>query len=458
MEHNELERMAVDSSKELLDPTDEPVFLLPAAPGDFLPPIGNWPTVGGIVMLLGFVGAVGLSAVLPYTVTVQASARIRPAGDLRIVQATAEGTVELIAIEENQRVEKGNVIVAIDDSQLLTTQRQLETGLERGREQLDRLNGQLETINRQIAAQTKASERDAAAYMAELELEQSDYRERQLVTQADVDAVDAEVALAREEYQRYQQLADSGGISQLQVLERESALNAALARLERAKASLNPSEAPVSRALERLEQIRSSNVAALAALNREREALLQKQLELEEQLLQEEDDLAQVEVDLQNTVVRAPVAGIIQQLNLRNIEQVVGRGDEIAKIAPIDTELVIEAFVASRDINLVEVGQTAQMRVSSCPYPDFGTLTGTVFAIAPDVSVSESGSGQQDNKLPTTSDGFYKVQINPSTLEMTLKGRNCLLQAGMEGRLDIETVRESILSFLLRKARLLSNI
>lgn len=445
-------------STTLQIPNKDPVLLPPATPEDFLPPIGKWPTVGGIVMLLGFIGAVGLSAVLPYTVTIRAAGKIRPEGELRVVQATAEGTIERIAVEGNQRVEKGDVIALIDDSQLLTQQRQLETSLERGRQQLSRLNGQLETITGQIIAQKESYERDAAAYRAELEMAQSNFRELQLVTQADVDAVEAEVALAREEYQRYQQLANSGGVSQLQVLEREASFNAASARLERAKASLNPNNASVIRASERLEQIRSSNVAALAALNRERGSLMQQQLELEEQLLQEEDDLGQVEINLQNTVVRAPVAGIVQQLNLRNIDQVVIRGDEIATIAPTNIDLLIEAYVASRDINMVEVGQTARMRVSSCPYTDFGTLEGTVFSISPDVSQLAEGSGQQDAKTQNFSNGFYKVQIKHTTVEMTSNSRRCLIQTGMNGILDIETVRESVLVFLLRKARLLSNI
>ncbi|MGK7912641.1 MAG: HlyD family efflux transporter periplasmic adaptor subunit [Synechococcus sp.] len=457
MERNEQEEHTYDVSYQLLDPTDEPALAPPAAVGDFLPPIGQWPTVGGLAMLIGFVGAVGLSAVLPYRVTVQATGRIRPAGDLRLVQATAEGTVEQIAVEENQRVERGDVMVTIDDSQLLTRQRQLETSLERGREQLERLSGELDTLDGQIEAQTEAAERDAAAYQAELELEQRDFRERQLVTQADMDAVEAEVELAREEYQRYQQLAQSGGVSQLQVLEREASYNAALARLERARAALNPSESSVNRASERLEQIRSSNLANLAALRREREALLKEQLELEELLLQEEDDLAQVEDDLQKTVVRAPIGGIIQQLNLRNIDQVVERGEEIATIAPANTELVIEAYVASRDINWLEIGQTGQMRVSSCPYPDFGTLQGTVSSIAPDVSILNAGEGPQDSSASTISDGFYKVQIQPTVLEMISQGRRCSIQPGMEGRLDIETDRESVMSFILRRARLLSN-
>ena len=457
MGHNELDKRTDDAAYELLDPTENPALAPPAAVGDFLPPIGQWPTLGGVAMLLGFVGIVGLAAVLPYRVTVQATARIRPAGDLRVVQATAEGNVEQIAVEANQRVERGDVIVAIDSSQLLTKQRQLETSLDRGREQLERLNGQLDSLDGQIAAQTEAAERDAAAYLAELNLEQRDFRERQLVTQADVDAVEAEVNLAREEYQRFQQLAASGGVSQLQVLEREASYQAALARLERARAALNPSESAVSRASARLEQIRSSNIAALAALRREREALLKEQLELEELLVQEEDDLAQVEVDLQNTVVRAPVAGIIQQLNLRNVNQVVTRGDEIARIAPADTELVIEAYVASRDINWLEIGQTGQMRVSSCPYPDFGTLQGTVSSVAPDVSPLDSGSGQQDSNVPAIADGFYKVQIQPTALELSSQGRRCSIQTGMEGRLDIETARESVMSFILRRARLLSN-
>jgi len=68
-------------------------YLPPIQDSDFLPPLGRWTTVGGIVML-AFVGiAIAVASVAKYKVTVKAEANIRPAGELRLVQAAAEGPV-----------------------------------------------------------------------------------------------------------------------------------------------------------------------------------------------------------------------------------------------------------------------------------------------------------------------------------------------------------------------------
>jgi hypothetical protein len=60
-------------------------------PEEFLPAIGRWMLVGGMFMIGSFGGAIALSAILKYKVTVQAPAAIRPVGEVRLVQSTIEG-------------------------------------------------------------------------------------------------------------------------------------------------------------------------------------------------------------------------------------------------------------------------------------------------------------------------------------------------------------------------------
>jgi hypothetical protein len=77
---------------------------------DFLPPISLWTQLGGL-FLAGAVGiAIALAAVTPYKVTVQAQANIRPAGELRLVEAETEGSVIDIRAKENQIVKKGDIL------------------------------------------------------------------------------------------------------------------------------------------------------------------------------------------------------------------------------------------------------------------------------------------------------------------------------------------------------------
>ncbi len=79
-------------------------FLPAIQENEFLPPISRWTSVGGLVML-AFVGiAATVASVAKYKVTVKAPASLRPAGELRIVQAATERAVMRVLAKENQVV------------------------------------------------------------------------------------------------------------------------------------------------------------------------------------------------------------------------------------------------------------------------------------------------------------------------------------------------------------------
>jgi multidrug efflux pump subunit AcrA (membrane-fusion protein) len=67
--------------------------------------------------------------VTKYKVTVKAPATIRPAGELRIVQAATAGTITHIAVKKNQVVKTGDVIATIDNSRLQTRKSQLQSNI-----------------------------------------------------------------------------------------------------------------------------------------------------------------------------------------------------------------------------------------------------------------------------------------------------------------------------------------
>jgi len=87
--------------------------------------------------MLAFVGiAIAVASVTKYKVTVKAEANIRPAGELRLVQAAAEGPVMRVWVKENQVVKKGDVIATIDDSRLQTKKSQLQSNIQQTQLQL----------------------------------------------------------------------------------------------------------------------------------------------------------------------------------------------------------------------------------------------------------------------------------------------------------------------------------
>lgn len=431
--------------------------LRPVQPNEFLPPVGRWATFGSIVMLALFGGTIALAAVLKYPTTVKAMATIRPTGELRVVQATTTGKVNQIDVKLHQLVERGQAIAYLDDTRLQTQKRQLQSSIQQTQRQLDQVNAQTQAVQDQIAAEVQAIQRVVAGSEGELRLRQRQYQEQQITTGAEVREAEAAVKLAREELTRYQTLANTGAVSQSQIGEKTAALEVALARLQRSQAILNPSMASVEIAAEKVAQERARGASTLATLNKEQEALIQQKVKLQNELTRDRQELQQVETDLTHTVIRAPATGILQQLNLRNRDQLVQPGDLIAQIAPDRVPLVVKAYVSPQDIGQVEVGQAVTMKVSGCPYPDYGTLEGTVTTISPDIAglPSPAANPLAQGQPQPLSNAHYEVTIQAQMQFLGSKNHLCHLQAGMEGSANIVTRKETVLRFLMRKVRLI---
>jgi HlyD family secretion protein len=485
------------------NPNSEDLHILEA--NEFLPHIGKWIHIGGGVMIGMFVVAISLSSVLYYNVTVKVPATIRPLGELRLVESAITGTVKKIAAKENQIVNKGEVIAYLDDSQFQSQKKQLQNTIQQSKLQLLQIDAQINEINTQIIVQTNLNERTILAARAELTGTKRNYQDQQIktgteMTQAKItinlaknqlerlqkekvliaslQEAEAALKLAISQRDRLQNIATSGAISQNLMEEKEQAVTSAQAKLEQAKSNaknlqeekeqavklaqinlqkakigINPSNANVTVALERINQEKARGDGNLAALKKERELLIQQRLELQKQQIRTGQELQQLENELNKSVIRSPTKGTLMQLKLRNSGQVVQLSEALAQIAPVDAPLIIKAHVSAKDIDKIKIGQAVQMQVSSCPYPDYGTLKGTVKTIAPDVIATT----QNNYIISTPQLATYEINIDPQNLFLGKGDRLCYLKSGMEGRADIISQQETVMQFILRKSKLITN-
>jgi multidrug efflux pump subunit AcrA (membrane-fusion protein) len=486
-------------------------------PEEFLPTIGRWMMVGGMVMVGSFGSAIALSAILKYKVTVQAPAAIRPAGELRLVQSTIEGSVLSISVRENQTVRKGDPIATVKDlrleSKLQTKRRQLAGDIQKAKQQLSAIDLQLLAFTHQDTAEIEQSNRTIAGIRVELSRAEREYHDKQLTTQAEVAEAQANWKTAQQEQQaaaaeltvvqtnlqslqagyqaanaksqRYQDAAAAGAIStnqleeanlaaeqqdraiaaqvatifkQQQIVARSAhTVAAAQAKVQRAQVALHPLRAESETIVEKIASERANAQAAIARRQQEQQKLLIQRVEAAERIASTERDLAQIATELQPTPILAPISGTIQELNLRNNLQVVNPGDRLAKIIPTVIPLNIMATVASSDIDNVKIGQTVQMRVSACPYTDYGVVSGKVREVSADAKPIDKNTSDRPNKQSQPAvNGIYEATIVPDTLTLKQDGKTCQIRSGMDGRADIISKQETVLQFILRKARLLS--
>ncbi|BDA76574.1 similar to hemolysin export system membrane fusion protein HlyD (plasmid) [Calothrix sp. PCC 7716] len=492
-------------------------FLPSVNENEFLPPISRWITFGGLFILCALGLSIPIAGVAKYKVIVIGQAVVRPAGELRIVQATAEGQVMQIHVKPNQVVKKGDAIATVDDSRLQTKKSQLQTSAQQGRLQLTQIDAQIKTLDHQIRAETERINRTVASAKAELQGHSRAFQEKKVTTASEFQEASANVKMAVEELRtaeaqlkstqsnlgaaeatlgaamskrnRYKSIANQGALSldqfeeaQLAVKQQEQAVQAqkgaveaqektigrlkeaveaAIARRQRTQATLNPTNAEVAIATESIAKEKAAGEANKATLEKERIALINQQIEVQKQLERDTRELKQIETELSQTTVTATSDGIISKLNLRNPGQTVRVGEEVAQIVPSNAPLVVLAAIESEAKNKVQIGQKVLFRVSACPYPDYGTLSGKVKAISPDVITRQNNDGANTNSInpqATEVGAFYEVTIEPTARYLGNSQKKCSLQLGMDGRADIITREETVLQFFLRKARLITDL
>ena len=141
------------------------------------------------------------------------------------------------------------------------------------------------------------------------------------------------------------------------------------------------------------------------------------------------------------TVVRAPQAGTVLDLQPHTLGAVVKPGAKLMDIVPQGERLVVEAKVLPIDIDRVRIGQTAEIRFTAFKMRDTPRVDGKLIALSADRLVDE---GDQQ-KAP-----YYLARV-----EITAKGlqdlaRNKLeLVAGMPAEVLINTGERTLFHYLI---------
>ncbi|QYX30996.1 HlyD family secretion protein [Sphaerospermopsis torques-reginae] len=448
---------------------------------EFLPPISRWTSLAGIFLIGTVVTGITLSSWIKYNVTVKVDAIVRPTGEIRVVQSEMEGTIKSIFVKENQVVKTGDVIAHIETDKLLIKKSELQGNIQQGNLQIMQINAQIRILDNQILAEKQVTEKVVAAAKADLLRNEREYQERQINTKGEFLAAEAnlqkaqtglqkaqaDLEFAKLDRDRYEQLSQIGAIgrrefeqkqlvvqqTQLTLASEKKSFDIAKIKMTSAKAAVNPTPAILVMAKERIAQETAKGQANIASLNKEKQALIERRVQLQTQIQQSQKELQQIENQIRKSIIVATSNGIILKLNLRNPGQVIRASESIAEIVPNNSSLFIKAMIPTNEIKKVAVGQKVQLRVNACPYPDYGTLKGVVKTISPDVITT-----QNNNTGIATASNYFEATIEPETLQFGNSNHQCYIQSGMQVKADIISREETALQFMLRKARLITDL
>lgn len=269
------------------------------------------------------------------------------------ITSMVSGQVAQVVVKDTQTVHRGDVLVRIDDRDAKIALAQAEAELAKARRQYKQTAANSSSLNSQVVV--RADEINSAK--AQVAQAQADYDKAAL------------------ELNRRAQLAASGAVSKEELTKAQSAVETAKAGLELAKAGLA--------------QASSSRKAAESTLAAN-EALIQGVSETSTPDVQvAQAHVEQAQLDLERTVIRAPVDGVVTRRNIQ-VGQRVAPGTSMMMIVPLN-DLYVDANFKESQLKKVRPGQAVTL--TSDLYGDdveyhgkvmgFSGGTGSAFALIP---------------------------------------------------------------------------
>jgi hemolysin D len=419
---------------------------------------------------------------------VPAAGKLEPQGAVQEVQAPVNGVVHEVLVEDGDRVQQGDVLLRLDtrasDAQLVAL-RQVKDSLEREnrfyRAQLGNIPiDSAEMLNLDLSPEMLTLTENRSTLLAEnqlfaslltgnnagnfspgqafrLQALQSEANSRISAAQLEVAQFDRQLEESRIQLQAARSnlatnqailsditpLFEEGGIARLQYTRQEQEVTNSQAEVDRLVTEQERLQFAIAQAQERLQNtvaISNTDILNRMADNDKRISEINSQInrvivDNEKRIAELTSQISQAELNLQYQEIRAPINGIVFDLQAQTQGVVGNTVEPVLKLVPSD-ELLARVFITNRDIGFVSPGMQVDVRVDSFPFSEFGDIKGEVVWIGSDA-------------LPP--DQFRQFYAFPATIrldqqELIIRGNSVPLQSGMSVSANIITRDRTVLS------------
>jgi HlyD family type I secretion membrane fusion protein len=204
-----------------------------------------------------------------------------------------------------------------------------------------------------------------------------------------------------------------------------------LLQIERARLEEKKIEKSISEEVQRIDQTKEEFVL---------EALSQLK-EVEEKLNSARNEVEKSDQVIARSVMRSPVSGTIQNLQVFTVGGVVPPGATLLEIAPNEMPVIARVKISARDIDEIDVGLTARVRLTTIPGQQVAPLDGVVVSVSRDVLTETDENGRKDGRR------FYLGQIK--ILPETSKDKKQYLVSGLPVEAIIRLRKRSFADFLI---------
>ncbi len=367
----------------------------------------------------------------------------------RPVSSAVTADIARVYVQDGQYVEKGSLLIQLNDSQL-TTRRQEN----RLRQQINRLNiRRLDLLLRHVRGEALSAEKPAnteasagedrlatqiaARQTAEkeaLQREMQRYRNNQQTLHAQMegylaqqDMAEKQLLIYRKQFAALQSLFQRGSTSEDSLLEIRKRLLEADYSARAAGAKVREIQAGMA--------LSESEEASYRAGRIQEWQQAQTELVTENAVL--ESQLTQLEAELKLYQLTAPVSGRVDTLVYRDAGAAVEATQELLRIVPEGEALSAEVLVGNQDVGFLHTGQRVTVKVDTFDFTRYGWVNGTLSQLSAD-AVEDKERGL-----------LYRAVIRLDKTDMVVDGKPRRLEPGMSVSAEIKTGKRTLLSYLL---------
>lgn len=463
------------------EPFDQPVVLQQTS-------IWSRAILWGIVGFATF--GIAWAAIAKIEEAVPATGQLQPQDQVQPIQAPVGGVVQTIHVQDGQRVKKGDLLIRFDPTAAEAQSRSLNeirTSLERQNQFLrSQLSGAGSSGTAQpsqlgLPPEVLSLTANRATLLSEIQLYQaqltgsassagltaeqliriqaglSEARSREAAAQLEVSQlqeqlsqVQTRLGTARESLAIDEQvladftgLFEEGGIQRLQVTRQEQQViesRSEIEQLEQEEQRLLYSIAQAQERLQNTVSVTRNDLLEKIATNQEQIATIdsqlnQKILDNESRLSEVNSQLSQADLNLRYQELRAPIDGVVFDIQAKGPGFVANTTEPILKVVP-DNALIAEVFVTNQDIGFIDEGMPVDIRIDTFPFSEFGDIKGTIANIG------------SDALPPDQVHNFYRfpVRVEMDSQFLETQGREIPLQSGMSITANIITRDRTVLS------------
>ena len=400
-------------------------------------------------LILWLIIAVAFSAVLwaslgKVDVVAVAEGRVMPSERIKSVESSETGRVRQIYFREGARVSRGDPLIALDptfadaDADVARTEL-LTARLARARALalLRYADGDPASFVLPEEASQPAAAAEARVVEARIdafEAKNESLRQRREGARSSLVGARAELAkltetypLVRKQYDIKRQLYEKGLAPAVQLSELEERMISVSRGIEIQRAEVDKANAEIAMLDRELDQAEEEFRGAAAAELTEAEAIVATR----------EESVRKATQRASLQVLTAPVDGVINEVAVTTIGEVVEAGAPLMTIVPGDDELIVEALVLNKDIGVVRPGREAVIKLEAYPFTRFGYLHGVVETVSAD-AITDEARGL-----------VFPARVKILRNDILIGGQTPPLSAGMTATVEIKTGRRRVLSFLL---------